>query len=1135
MTRIRQFHRLFLITSLLTLILCISGATASLSPVDLARAPRHCAVLPDKKVPPAVIVKGDVLATIVKQKDAGRCTGDAVRLLGQFVEKITGKKLPVVEDGTPVQGPTIQLGQTRMARNVLGEKLRGVDSDGYILLSTPNHLLITGGGDFGTVFGVAGFLQRYAGVRWFSPTPYGEVVPHSANLVLNNVNWIDEPAYRGRSFVGVALWGQGATLVHRDWLLFNRIHPWLQQDNERGRLETRFWAQHGLFELIDVKEYGTTHPDWFPLIDGKRFVPPLNDYGHDWQPCMSNPQVTAEIARKIIETFDQYPEQETFSIAVTDGGGFCECDACRQMDGVESQTNPGYSNRYSRRVVLFSNRIAQLVAKKYPDRLLSIYAYHLTMAPPDDIKLESNIIPYLCSCRDGYYDPYFKQRDLANQDGWSAISNQIGLYEYFYGAGMLVPRIYTNMLAQALRYGYEHKARAFISEAYPNWGLDGPKLYCAANLLWDPYQDPSAMLDEYCAKMFGKAAAPMKAYFIKAEQAWTAKSNPPRGYWFSIPWGNAQYVPYTPRVVSQLSKDLDAAAVAATDEPSKQRVAFIAKSFGLAKILLPYAELLQLAESGAPLKDALPVLKNATGSAVREQIIAYIKVNHQMEDNALYGTTLAEISGHYGVSDGALSGLDHSANRTKVMATYGLITAKAALTTIAAQPPMSPLQFRTKYTDLVNANLEAQLQGVPMSAEHRKIHDEVYFWSLKSIPANKTTAPVIDGKLQDACWATAVRGRNFRLYTTGAETETRTDFAFSYDKDNLYFASWCYQDWKEVDAVPSSTQNGAPVFNDNYVELFLNPDKDTVGTYQLAFSKGGGYVAQGSDNVRWQPAGMKCATAQEDDRWTLEVAIPWKALGWNPVQMRLLRTNVVRNRIIPQPNNSSSHESSTWYLSMDGHITSSNRGYLWLTGTDSTAAAAPSTVNAVANGDFEVVHNVDKANDGYYKALISRGVTFPADPLLLPDQWYMNAGDGWDGGNGFAELITGTPGEEVYSGKYALHINMPKWSACYTDGLPVMREGAGMDMREGILGIPIRFSFYAKGNGAIRVYSYPYTTISTILYGTFDVTPTVFTVTGQWQKYEGTLTFNSPNVVRCSMVVSFSGDVTVDQFIVHAQ
>ena len=77
----------------------------------------------------------------------------------------------------------IILGDVSFANNVLPE-YDELDDEGFILFSDGKHLVIRGGTDRGTLYGVYTFLEDYLGVRWF--TPKLERVPESKNIIIDS-------------------------------------------------------------------------------------------------------------------------------------------------------------------------------------------------------------------------------------------------------------------------------------------------------------------------------------------------------------------------------------------------------------------------------------------------------------------------------------------------------------------------------------------------------------------------------------------------------------------------------------------------------------------------------------------------------------------------------------------------------------------------------------------------------------------------------------------------------------------------------------------------------------------------------------------------------------------------------------
>lgn len=185
--------------------------------------------------------------------------GDARDLLRRVVQESTGVLLPTRNADDPA------LEDGREARDLVhlgwnprvGELLRGVwsqlepefregapvsrgdprsafDSDGFALLVVCDvarrHLLVLGGSDYGTYYGVATLLDRYLGARWVFPGPDGEVIPRRPLgwSVPGDLNRYEESDFRGRSLDLLA----GGVLAHppevdaiRTWALNNRLSP----------------------------------------------------------------------------------------------------------------------------------------------------------------------------------------------------------------------------------------------------------------------------------------------------------------------------------------------------------------------------------------------------------------------------------------------------------------------------------------------------------------------------------------------------------------------------------------------------------------------------------------------------------------------------------------------------------------------------------------------------------------------------------------------------------------------------------------------------------------------------------------------------------------------------------------------
>lgn len=173
-----------------------------------------------------------------------------------------------------------------------------------------------------------------------------------------------------------------------------------------------------------------------------------------------------------------------------------------------------------------------------------------------------------------------RAREGATVDGGRSPSRRMGIYDYLYGYGFLVPRVHTRLIAEHLRFARRTGFTDYFAELYPNWGLDGPMPWLVAQLLQDPEQSPEVLLEEYYRRNFGRAAVVMRRYFARCEWQWMTQAG--RAYWIKHYRNNSQAGLFPVEVCRELRDLLDEAAVlAAGDEKARERVRFVSDAFGV--------------------------------------------------------------------------------------------------------------------------------------------------------------------------------------------------------------------------------------------------------------------------------------------------------------------------------------------------------------------------------------------------------------------------------------------------------------------------------------------------------------------------------------------------------------------------
>ncbi|HID05802.1 MAG TPA: DUF4838 domain-containing protein, partial [Armatimonadetes bacterium] len=227
--------------------------------------------------------------------------------------------------------------------------------------------------------------------------------------------------------------------------------------------------------------------------------------------------------------------------------------------------HPNYSNRF----FTFANRVAEMVSRRHPNKLLGCLAYSYCQEPPS-FPLHPNVIPYVTNDRAQWRDPKFKRRDMEHLRAWAKKARQLGVYDYYYGSGYVIPRVFFHISAEAIKFCHSIGVTAWYAEIYSNWALDGPKAWLASQLLWDSDQRVDELLNDYYRNFFGRAAEPMQAYFALCERQWMRQRG--AGRWFKGFFDPSQLEMFPPSICMRLQSLLDRAMKLADSAIVRKRI-----------------------------------------------------------------------------------------------------------------------------------------------------------------------------------------------------------------------------------------------------------------------------------------------------------------------------------------------------------------------------------------------------------------------------------------------------------------------------------------------------------------------------------------------------------------------------------
>lgn len=425
---------------------------------------------------------------------------ETASILSKYLNITTGAKFPVENTTIGTTPVTIYIKQnkaTPITNHLDFAKLHSYS----IEFPDERTIIISGNSSLSVKFGVYDFLERYLGVRWLFPGRLGEHLPFNETVDIPAKNVYEIPEFFSRQLSGLS------SEEEITWANRNRMHMSIIK------------FHHNLHTVLPPEKFSFSNPEFYPVINGKRFIPGQGARSK-WQPCFSNKGSVQEVAKVINDYFLHNPGSISFSLGVNDGGGFCECSTCKNLIGkkVNFLGNPDHSELY----YYWINSIVEEVLKVYPDKWFGCLAYSSVASPPS-FPLHPRIIPFLTSDRLKWLDINMESKEKMINERWKNKAAVLGWYDYIYGKHYILPRIYFHKMSDYLNYASNHNVKFIYSEAYPNWG-EGPKLYLALRLQWNPGIDvDSALNDWYVAAVGEDAAKYLSNYFQFWEKFWVER------------------------------------------------------------------------------------------------------------------------------------------------------------------------------------------------------------------------------------------------------------------------------------------------------------------------------------------------------------------------------------------------------------------------------------------------------------------------------------------------------------------------------------------------------------------------------------------------------------------------------------
>lgn len=462
-----------------------------------------------------LIKNGKTKYTIVIPENATVLEIQSGKVLQDYLFRMTGVTLPVVADNTGNAPEEILIGRVNRAEQSQVDYAQLKD-DGLLIKTVGKKLILTGGKEKGIIYSVYTFLDQYLGCRKY--TSDFTYVPRRRKIFLPPVDDMQLPVFAYREVYYNDVYDP-------EFMNWHKLHSF----EGRGGAKTQwgYWV-HTFGSLLNPKDYGETHPEYFSYYDGKRHAGLMPSWDKkstqpEAQLCLSNPDVLEIVCENLKKAIEKKPEALYWSVSQNDNVNYCRCEKCAALDSMYAAYSPGekilntHSSGYSSlgmgSILTFVNKVAE----RFPDKIISTLAYQYSRTPPKGIVPRSNVNIMLCSIESSRNDPMTIGDQAFCEDliGWGKLTSNILVWDYVIRfSHLFAPFPNLRILQPNIQFLRDNNVTALFEQGNIQSGGDFAPLrtYMIARMLWKPDIDIEKEMNEFIDAYYGPAASEIREY-----------------------------------------------------------------------------------------------------------------------------------------------------------------------------------------------------------------------------------------------------------------------------------------------------------------------------------------------------------------------------------------------------------------------------------------------------------------------------------------------------------------------------------------------------------------------------------------------------------------------------------------------
>ena len=503
-----------------------------------------------KRIEYVLFENGKTDYSIVVGKKASESEHWAAKELQHWLKEVSGAECPIKTDEGKLQTREIIVGFNRHAQKLLGSDVKPpkISDESFTYENIDSNILIFGGKQRGTMYGVLTFLEKELGLRWY--TSRVTVAPQKERYTFDYLYNTEAPSIRVRNdFYYEAF--------EPIWAARNKINGAMNYRVQPGGVEG-YWGVHTFYRFMPPDEFYEDHPEYYSLIDGQRVA-------DHTQLCLTNPDVLKIVTERLKQTMREHPEYLIYSVSQNDWRNPCQCEKCQAIAQKEaSEAGP---------LIWFVNKVAENVEKEFPNKFIGTLAYQYTRKPNKTISPRHNVVIRLCSIECCFAHDFFtcpeNQSFVSDLRGWAEISPHLYIWDYVVNfSHYIMPYPNFRVLQNNIRAFRDNKAIGIMEQAaYQSRGGEFAELraYVLSKLLWNPECDVEKVINDFMYGYYGRAGQFVRQYFDLLHNRLTPETHIHLGL-------TPQDKLFSDEFVRQAESIFDKAEAVADNEEIRQRV-----------------------------------------------------------------------------------------------------------------------------------------------------------------------------------------------------------------------------------------------------------------------------------------------------------------------------------------------------------------------------------------------------------------------------------------------------------------------------------------------------------------------------------------------------------------------------------